>query len=44
MAAICFDWHYHVRSDITGFLIHDKTHLVTKIMILRQLEAEINGR
>ena len=37
----CFNKHCHVKTDITGFLIHDKTSLVTKIMILRQLDAEI---
>ena len=40
----CFDWHRHARIDITGFLIHDNTYLVTKIMILRKLDAEISGR
>ena len=40
----CFNRHCHVKTDITGFLIHDNTSLVTKIMILRQLEAEIGWR
>ena len=40
----CFDLHCYARIDITGFLIHDNTYLVTKIMILRKLEAEISGR
>ena len=40
----CFNRHCHVKPDITGFLIHDNTSLVTKIMILRQIEPEIGGR
>ena len=40
----CFNRHCQVKTDITVFLIHDKTSLVTKIMILRQLEPEIGGR
>ena len=40
----CFNRHCHVKTDTTGFLIHDNTSLVTKIMILRQLEAEIGWR
>ena len=40
----CFNRHCHVQTDITGFLIHDGTSLVTKIMILRQLEPKIGGR
>ena len=40
----CFNKHCHVKIDISGFLIHDNTSLVTKIMILRQLEPEIGGR
>ena len=40
----CFNRHCLVKTDITGFLIHDNTSLVTKIMILRQLEAEIGWR
>ena len=39
-----FHRHCHVKTDITGFLIYDNTSLVTKIMILRQLEAEVGGR
>ena len=34
LSPFCFDWHCHVRIDITGFLIYDSTYLVTKIMIL----------
>ena len=40
----CFNRHCHVKTDITGFLLHDNTSLVPKIMILRQLEPEIGGR
>ena len=40
----CFNRHCQVKIDITGFLIHDNTSLVTKIMILRQLESKIGGR
>ena len=40
----CFNRHCHVKTYITGFLIHDNTSLVAKIMILRQLEPEIGGR
>ena len=42
--SFCFNRHRYVKTDITGFLIHDSTSLVTKIMILRQLETEIGWR
>ena len=40
----CFNRHCHVKTDITGFLIHGNTSLIIKIMILRQLKNEIGGR
>ena len=39
-----FNRYRHVKTDISGLLIHDNTYLVTKSMILRQLEAEIGWR
>ena len=40
----CFNRHCHVKTDLTRFLIHDNTSLVTKIMILRQLEPKISRK
>ena len=40
----CFSRHCHVKTDISGFLIDNNTSLVTKIMILKQLEPQIGGR
>ena len=40
----CFSRHCYVETDISGFLIHNNTSLVTKIMILKQLEPQIGGR
>ena len=43
---LCFDRHCHVETNIklSGFLIYANTSLVTKLMILTQIEPETGGR